>query len=64
MNEKIEEVNDPLAEFLANGGKIQYNAYNQSGRTEGGSSSPWGTRKPGRPAANAEPIPTIEPDEE
>jgi len=63
MNEQIEEANDPLAEFLAKGGKIQQGAYKESGRVEGAKFNPWGTRKPGRPAADA-PVPTIAPEDE
>lgn len=63
MTEQIKEVDDPVARFLAQGGVIQYSEYKQSGRVEGASTSIWGTRKPGRPAADA-PVPVIEPEEE
>jgi len=35
-----------LAEFLANGGKIQQLQPNQSGRTDGASYSSWSKKKP------------------
>lgn len=63
MTEQINDVDDPVARFLAAGGKIQHSEYKQSGRAEGASTSIWGTRKPGRPAADA-PTPIIEPEEE
>jgi len=63
MSEIIDDVDDPVARFLAAGGKIQHSEYKQSGRVEGASYSMWGARKPGRPAANA-PVPTIEPTDE
>jgi len=52
MNEKNKE-HDPVAEFLANGGKIQYGAFRESGRVEGAApANAWGARKKaGRPAA-------------
>lgn len=56
MSEHIEEVNDPLADFLAKGGKIHQAAYKESGRVEGAKFNPWASRKPGRPAANAAPV--------
>ena len=59
MTDKINEIDDPIARFLAEGGKIQQGAYRESGRVEGAKFNPWGARKPGRPAANAEP--TIDP---
>lgn len=62
MSEQTTEKDDPVARFLAEGGKIQYNEYKQSGRVEGASNNIWGTRKPGRPAANA-PAPIIDIDD-
>lgn len=50
MSEEIKEVDDPVARFLAAGGKIQHNAYKESGRVEG-SKNIWGSKKPGRPPA-------------
>lgn len=61
MSEQINEVDDPVARFLAAGGKIQHNAYKESGKVEG-SSNIWG-RKPGRPPADA-PAPVVEPEDE
>lgn len=52
------EQDDPIARFLAEGGKIQQAAYRESGRVEGAGTNIWGTRKPGRPAADT-PTPTI-----
>ena len=47
-----EEHNKAVAEFLANGGKIQYGKYRESGRIEGAEQpSPWGAKKAGRPPA-------------
>jgi len=47
-----EEHNKAVAEFLANGGKIQYAAYRESGRVEGAvPTSTWGAKKAGRPPA-------------
>jgi hypothetical protein len=63
MSEQIKEQDDPMARFLAEGGKIQQGAYKESGRVEGASNNIWGTRKPGRPAANA-PTPIIESDDD
>jgi len=63
MSEQTKEIDDPIAIFLAQGGKIQQAAYKESGRAEGASTNIWGTRKPGRPAADA-PVPTIAPEEE
>lgn len=51
MSEQIKEQDDPIARFLAEGGKIQQGAYKQSGRVEGASYSMWGAKKPGRPPA-------------
>lgn len=62
MSEQV-EVNDPLADFLAKGGVIQQGAYKESGRAEGAKFNPWGTRKPGRPSADAV-VPTVEPEDE
>lgn len=49
-----EEHQKAMAEFLANGGKIQYGAYRESGRVEGApTTNPWGARKKaGRPPAS------------
>jgi len=63
MSENVNELDDPVARFLAAGGKIQHSEYKQSGRVEGAKFNPWGTRKPGRPAADA-PVPTIVPEDE
>jgi len=63
MNKQIEEIDDPVARFVAAGGKIQHSEYKQSGRVEGAKFNPWGTRKPGRPAADA-PVPVIMPEDE
>jgi len=52
MSEQIKETDDPIARFLAEGGKIQQAAYKQSGRAEGASTNIW-SRKPGRPKADA-----------
>jgi hypothetical protein len=52
MSEDIKEVDDPVAKFLAAGGKIQHNEYKQSGRVEGSSPNIWGRKKPGRPPAS------------
>lgn len=60
MSEQIKEVDDPVARFLADGGKIQQNAYNESGRVEGSGTNIW-SRKPGRPKADA---PVIAPEPE
>jgi hypothetical protein len=50
-----------IAEFLAKGGVIQQGAYRESGRVEGAvPTSPWGTKKSGRPPATEK----IETDEE
>jgi hypothetical protein len=60
-----EESDKAIAEFLANGGKIQYGSYRESGRVEGAPApNAWGARKKaGRPpVADAEP--TIEDDDE
>lgn len=51
MSEEIKEVDDPVARFLAAGGKIQHSEYKQSGRVEGASANIWGRKKPGRPPA-------------
>jgi hypothetical protein len=60
-----EEHDKAVAEFLANGGKIQYGAYRESGRVEGAvPTSPWGAKKAGRPPANAEVDPTVEIEDE
>lgn len=61
MSEQIKEQDDPMARFLAEGGKIQQGAYKESGRVEGASNNIWGTRKPGRPPADA---PVIKPEED
>lgn len=63
MSEKHDKA---IAEFLANGGKIQYGAYRESGRVEGSvPTSPWGAKKAGRPPASAAEVdPTIEIDDE
>jgi len=55
-----------IEEFLANGGKIQYGAFRESGRVEGAEFvNPWGARKKaGRPPADAVPDPTLEDDDE
>jgi hypothetical protein len=58
MSEQINEVDDPVARFLAAGGKIQHSEYKQSGRAEGAGNNIW-SRKPGRPKADA---PVITPD--
>jgi hypothetical protein len=51
-----EEHNKAVAEFLANGGKIQYGEYRDSGRVEGAvPTSPWGAKKAGRPPATDTP---------
>jgi len=63
MSEQVNELDDPVARFLAAGGKIQHSEYKQSGRVEGAKFNPWGTRKPGRPAADT-PAPIIEPEDE
>ena len=63
MNEQINEVDDPVTRFLAQGGKIQHGAYKESGRVEGAPTSMWGARKPGRPPASA-PVPIIEDTDE
>jgi hypothetical protein len=56
-----EEHNKAVAEFLANGGKIQYGKYRESGRIEGAEQpSPWGAKKAGRPPATE----TVETDED
>lgn len=52
MSEEIKEVDDPVARFLAAGGKIQHSEYKQSGRAEGSSPNIWGRKKPGRPPAS------------
>jgi hypothetical protein len=55
-------VDAAMAEFLANGGKIQYCAPNASGRVEGTQYSAWGApRKAGRPPAAD--IVKLEPEE-
>ena len=53
MSEQIKEIDDPVARFLAAGGKIQHSEYKQSGRVEGAKFNPWGARKPGRPPTTA-----------
>jgi hypothetical protein len=52
-----EEHEKAMAEFFANGGKIQYGSYRESGRVEGAPApNPWGARKKaGRPPAGSEP---------
>lgn len=62
MSEQIKEIDDPVARFLANGGKIQQGAYKESGRVEGAKFNPWASRKPGRPAADA--VPILDPEDE
>ena len=53
LSEK-EQREQAMAEFLANGGKIQQIASGVSGRVEGAFVSPWGApKKAGRPAATA-----------
>jgi hypothetical protein len=53
---------DPIAEFLAKGGKIQQIPSGVSGRVEGAPTSAWGApRKAGRPA-QADTVPIIEED--
>jgi hypothetical protein len=55
-------VDAAMAEFLANGGKIQQCAPNASGRSETSTYTAWGApRKAGRPAAGT-PEPTINED--
>lgn len=49
MSEQITEIDDPIARFLADGGKIHQAAYKESGLAEGTSANIWGRRKPGRP---------------
>jgi len=61
MSEQIKEIDDPIARFLAEGGKIQQGAYKESGRAEGASTNIW-SRKPGRPKADA-PVITTDPEE-
>lgn len=61
MSEQITETDDPIARFLAGGGKIQQGAYKESGRAEGASANIW-SRKPGRPKADT-PVITIEPED-
>lgn len=59
------EVDKAVAEFLANGGKIQYADYRQSGRVEGAvPTSPWGAKKAGRPAAKDKVDTEVEPEDE
>jgi hypothetical protein len=64
MSTQVNETDDAIARFLEQGGVIRMGSFNESGRVEGSSMNPWGSRKPGRPPANAAPIPTIEPEEE
>jgi hypothetical protein len=64
MNTQVNETDEAIARFLAQGGKVTHGAYKESGRVEGASFNPWGSRKPGRPPANAAPVPTIEPEDE
>jgi len=52
MSEQITDIDDPVARFLAEGGKITQGAYKESGRAEGASTNIW-SRKPGRPKADA-----------
>ena len=61
-----EEHDKAIAEFLANGGKIQYGAYRESGRVEGAVPiGPWGARKAGRPsAASKEELPPADVEED
>ena len=54
-------IDEAMAEFLANGGKIQYCAPNASGRSENSTYSAWGAPRKGRPAAS-DPTPTIDDD--
>jgi len=49
-----EEHEKAMEEFFANGGKIQYGSYRESGRVEGAvPANPWGAKKAGRPPASA-----------
>jgi hypothetical protein len=43
-------IDQAMADFLANGGVIQQGAYRESGRVEGAFVNPWGAKKAGRPA--------------
>lgn len=61
MSEQITEIDDPIARFLAEGGKIQQAAYKESGRAEGAGTNIW-SRKPGRPKADA-PVITVQPED-
>lgn len=55
---------DPIAEFLAKGGKIQQIASGVSGRVEGSPTSAWGApRRAGRPA-QADVAPVLEEDDD
>jgi hypothetical protein len=52
-NEQNKSTEEALAEFIANGGKIQQLRPNQSGRAEGSSYSSWSKKKPSTsPLAN------------
>lgn len=60
-----EEQDKAIAEFLANGGKIQYVGYRESGRVEGAApANSWGAKKAGRPPTKDSPEPEPEDTEE
>ena len=63
MSEQNKEVDDPVARFLAEGGKITQGAYKESGRAEGASINIW-SRKPGRPKSDAPAIIVVNQDKE
>lgn len=61
MSEQVNELDDPVARFLAEGGKIKQGAYKESGRAEGSGTNIW-SRKPGRPKADT-PVITTDPED-